>query len=309
MAWLSRAPLFRSHRADNFQIMSDLHLEIGQQYRSFTIPPCAPYLVLAGDIGRLRDYEGLLSFIASHCQLFRHIFLVLGNHEFFGSSRAEGVAAVKKLEHEPLLQDKFTVLYRTRVDISDTITVMGCTLQSFIPPESCAVVESKVSDFKEIKDWSVDDHNAEHLQDLECLEHELRAIQKDDAAGPRPPRRILVVTHHAPSVRGCSAPQHETNAWSSAFATELLDNGYHDLSTLLTSSTWVFGHTQYSAYLEKGGFRLISNQRGYIFPHADTRLISGETKTASAWRQSKGWFGSNKGNQFHCFDVRKTIKI
>jgi hypothetical protein len=167
MTWLSRTRLFRPSRADNFQIMSDLHLEISQQYQGFALPPCAPYLVLAGDIGRLCDFEGLLGFIASQCQLFRHVFLILGNHEFFGASRSEGLAAVKKLEHEPLLQDKSTVLNRTRVDVSDTITVLGCTLQSVIPPESRAVFKSKVNDFKKIKDWSVDDHNAEHLLDLE----------------------------------------------------------------------------------------------------------------------------------------------
>lgn len=38
------------------QIMSDLHLEVGQQYASFTFPTTAPFLMLAGDIGRLIDY-------------------------------------------------------------------------------------------------------------------------------------------------------------------------------------------------------------------------------------------------------------
>lgn len=32
-----------------FQVVSDLHLEINQQYRSFEIPVCAEHLILAGE--------------------------------------------------------------------------------------------------------------------------------------------------------------------------------------------------------------------------------------------------------------------
>ena len=39
------------------QILSDLHLEVGQQYSSYTFPATAPFLLLGGDIGRLIDYE------------------------------------------------------------------------------------------------------------------------------------------------------------------------------------------------------------------------------------------------------------
>lgn len=40
----------------SFQLMSDLHLEVGQQYADFNIPPKAPYLFPAGEISRLKDY-------------------------------------------------------------------------------------------------------------------------------------------------------------------------------------------------------------------------------------------------------------
>lgn len=47
----------------SFQINSDLHLEVGQQHFSFQIPASAPYLVPAGDIGRLIDYDSYLDFL------------------------------------------------------------------------------------------------------------------------------------------------------------------------------------------------------------------------------------------------------
>ena len=37
--------------------MCDLHLEVGQQYLIFDFDVTAPNLILAGDIGRLIDYE------------------------------------------------------------------------------------------------------------------------------------------------------------------------------------------------------------------------------------------------------------
>lgn len=44
----------------SFQINSRLHLEVGQQYSFFKIPASAPYLVLAGDIDPLVDYDSYL---------------------------------------------------------------------------------------------------------------------------------------------------------------------------------------------------------------------------------------------------------
>ncbi|KAI9754208.1 MAG: hypothetical protein M4579_004805 [Chaenotheca gracillima] len=86
--------------------MSDLHLEVGLQYGSFHIPYKAPYLVLAGDIGRLVDYEAYLGFLRRQCGQFVRVFLVLGNHEFFGMSRAEGLqkAILVVTHHAPCVQ-------------------------------------------------------------------------------------------------------------------------------------------------------------------------------------------------------------
>lgn len=47
----------------SFQINSDFHLEVGQQYFSLQVPASAPYLVPAGDIGRLVDYDSYLDFL------------------------------------------------------------------------------------------------------------------------------------------------------------------------------------------------------------------------------------------------------
>ena len=49
--------------------MSDPHLEVGQQSSNFEIVPRATNLILAGDIGRLADYEPFRGFRCSFGQV------------------------------------------------------------------------------------------------------------------------------------------------------------------------------------------------------------------------------------------------
>ncbi|KAM3511886.1 hypothetical protein MY11210_004504 [Beauveria gryllotalpidicola] len=58
------------------QILSDLHLEIGQQYASYTFPVTAPYLLLAGDIGRLVDHDNYLIFLEAQTARYEVVLLV-----------------------------------------------------------------------------------------------------------------------------------------------------------------------------------------------------------------------------------------
>ena len=66
----------------SFQILSDLHLEVGNAYSTIDVPAEAPYLILAGDIGRLVDLADYAKFLERQIDRFDLIFLVLGNHEF-----------------------------------------------------------------------------------------------------------------------------------------------------------------------------------------------------------------------------------
>jgi hypothetical protein len=182
------------------------------------------------------------------------------------------------------------------------VTILGCTLHSHVPPEAREVVRQKVNDFRRIADWTVDDHVAEHARDVAWLRHELLAISGAqcpaaadvavDASTPedrqaklqagrrRAGRRVIVVTHHAPMVRGTSHPQHVGSPWSSAFATPLLDDdndasGGDKARVFSAVDCWIFGHTHYSTDFLVGGTRLVSNQRGYVLPGATTRADDG----------------------------------
>lgn len=111
----------------SLQLMSDLHLEVGQQYATFNFPVAAPFLILAGDIGRLADYDAYLDFLARQTARYGQVVLVLGNHEFYGLDSAKGLSEAKRLESEPRLGGKLSVLQQTRVDLpGSNITLLGC---------------------------------------------------------------------------------------------------------------------------------------------------------------------------------------
>lgn len=235
--------------------MSDLHLEVGQQYPEFDIPPKAPYLVLAGDIGRFQDYAYYLQFLRRQCAIFTKVFLVPGNHEFFGVSRARGLEIAKSLESEPGCDGKLYVLNRTRVDLDHmNITVLGYTLHSRVPPKAQLIVQIKVSDFHQTENWTVNDHNIEHQANVKWLQEEVNKIRIN-----RLRRRILIITHHAPTMKGTSKPSDVGSPLSSAFATDLLP-----ARRFADAQCWVFRHTHFSTEFKRRRMQLVSNQRGYV---------------------------------------------
>ncbi|CAG8930113.1 unnamed protein product [Penicillium salamii] len=246
----------------SFQILSDLHLEVNQQYASFEIPRSSKYLILAGDIGRLQDYDEYLGFLQKQTSKFEMVFLVLGNHEFYNESFESGLEKAKRLEQEPTLNRRLILLNKRRYDVPNTrLSILGCTLWSCIPPEASEIVESKISDFKKIDGWTISKHNAPHESDLCWLQHEMHNIHEENKNVPKTDARsIAVVTHHAPSLHRTSSPQNSQNPWSAAFGTDLLSLRWDNVKL------WIFGHTHYTTEFKENGIRVVSNQRGYVLP-------------------------------------------
>jgi predicted phosphodiesterase len=221
-------------------------------------------LVLAGDIGRLIDYDSYLAFLARQTQGFEKVFLVLGNHEFYGLSFTAGLEQARKMEIEPILNKRMILLHQKRFDVPNSfISILGCTLWSKIRDDARQVVQMRVKDFEKITDWSVVNHNAAHEADISWLRGQIAHIQKAYKSNPKkqPESTVFIVTHHAPSIQETSYPQHVDNPWSSAFATNLL-NG-EDWSNV---KLWVFGHTHFTTEFKKDGIKVVSNQRGYVLP-------------------------------------------
>ncbi|KAG9238554.1 ser/Thr protein phosphatase-like protein superfamily [Amylocarpus encephaloides] len=262
-------PTKESSPSSSLQIISDLHLELDNQYDAFTIPPCAPYLILAGDVGRLTDYQSYLSFIAKQTANFKKVFLVLGNHEFFGMSIEEGFDKARDLEGEEVFQGRLVLLNQGRFDLVDDeapVTILGCTLWSQIPDSAIEAVIGKVKDFTQITNRTTTSHNISHASDLSWLKSEISLIHHSNTqiVNPAMRRRIIVVTHHAPCIEGTSKPEYVANAWTSAFASEILGEGNGNRGVWEDVKCWVFGHTHFSTEFLRGGVKVLANQRGYV---------------------------------------------
>ena len=136
----------------SFQILSDLHLEVNQQYSSYEIPACAEYLILAGDIGRLTDYNDYRNFLQKQTDRFRSVFLLLGNHEFYNETFDTGIEMAKQLEEDPAFDGRLIVLHQKRYDVpGSNVSILGCTLWSKVPQERPKLSSQKWKIFKEFQ--------------------------------------------------------------------------------------------------------------------------------------------------------------
>lgn len=198
------------------------------------------------------------------------------------------------------MHGRLIILERNRFDFAEeNISLLGCTLHSYISPASRGIVQSKVKDFSRILDWTVEDHNVNHEKDLCWLRDEvssIRNIEANDKIGSESAwKKIVVVTHHAPIRKGGSRPEHEDNPWSDAFATELLaPNPTKSANPLLDVDWFVFGHTHFTTFCQRGSTKLISNQRGYILPRQQGCPIDSVKASSAKQRNNKSEASAEK---------------
>jgi predicted phosphodiesterase len=248
----------------SIQIMSDLHLETHPSYDSFQFAQSACYLALLGDIGRVADQQ-LFSFLETQLQQCSIVFFLLGNHEPYHMSFTLAKSKMRAFEakmnklHSRHRNGRFVFLDQTRYDLTDDLTVLGCTLFSLVSPQQEFAVEDRLVDFRDILRWTVDDHNAAHESDRAWLNAQVSRIAEDE-----PHRRVVIFTHHSPSVDPrCTNPKyhHKGSEVSSGFATDLSGDGCW---TNPIVKAWAFGHTHYPCYFtDESGKVVMSNPKGY----------------------------------------------
>lgn len=244
-----------------FQYLSDLHLEVLQSYEKYEIIPRAPNLILAGDIGQLCD-PGLRLFLRSQCRQFERVLYVLGNHELYTISHEQALEICSDLESDAEMDKRLTILYRKRVEVDD-IVILGCTLYSNLDLTRHDDSLMLLSDFTRIKNWSVESHLQAHRADSDWLEEQL--LQESLRQGR--PRKVLVITHFAPTFVNSSNPAKRNEKLDSYFATELLSSPTWQGIDLIKA--WVYGHTHWPCDFELGSVRVLSNARGVVFSHND----------------------------------------
>ena len=220
------------------QVMSDLHLEFhrdeGEEFILGLSPDGVDVLVLAGDIGTVRT--GLGNKLRAFCDIYPQVVFVLGNHEYYGSSREEVLAHIDNLSISNLHW-----LNNTATTISGQRFVGG-TL--WFKDDPFAILHtSDMNDFKEIPkfDQWVHDENAESARFLRA------EVGPDD----------VVVTHYLPSKRSIS-PRFVRKELNRFFMCEM-----DDVLEFEQPKLWFHGHTHDSCDYRVGKTRVVCNPFGY----------------------------------------------
>lgn len=156
----------------------------------------------------------------------------------------------------------FRFLDRTRIDLDATTTLLGCILWSDLSlasPHTYDLITSRLNDFRVIRGLTEESYQEMHLRDRRWLEESVAEI-----ADQEPSRRVIILTHHAPTVSGTSAPHllSSPDALTPAFSTPLESTPCCRRPTV---TTWCFGHTHWSCDFVRKEVRFVSNQMGYRF--------------------------------------------
>jgi len=115
-------------------------------------------------------------------------------------------------------------------------------------------VSRSLNDFYAVSGWTLEKYNDAHAQDVKWLEEQCATIKAQE-----PGRRVVILTHHAPTFHNTSAPEHRGGILNSAFATEMTTSPCWGSPV----KVWAFGHTHFNCDDVLKGVRVVSNQRGY----------------------------------------------
>lgn len=239
------------------QIASDLHLEFSYIILDYTN---ADILVLAGDIhsdiGKLKKY--ILQILKANKNI--QIILVAGNHECYSKTVPETIKKMNRLFNEDknisnrchFLQDDFVIVHG--------IKFLGCTLWCDPPEIYWDKISKKISDFSNIKEYSMNDC-------VMLFKNSVKFIEQN-CSSELP---LIIVTHFSPSFSSINKIYAglELNYY---FASDI-----EDTILFAKPKLWIHGHTHdtFSYYI--GDTKIICNPRGYsneYNKHEENRIFN-----------------------------------
>lgn len=231
------------------QIESDLHLEFRKRdlplHKYLPRKSGAQYLVLAGDICPVKKRQEQFSELIAYCaKTWPTTYLVAGNHEYYGATRQETDDLIRGIVAS---YDNVHFLQRDAVDVTDNITICGCTLWSE------TLEPLPMNDYTQIRtehDSPITHYDTMswHYDDVSWLEETVKTIRDRG-------RRAIVITHHLPSHQ-LIVEKFKNDKYNAGFASHL-DN------LVDQAAVWICGHTHSPQQKTIGGCKVYINPRGY----------------------------------------------
>lgn len=234
-----------------FQYFSDVHIDHypKKSYPDFNIQRCAPYLIIAGDIGDPFEctYERFLETVS---KIFDMVFITSGNHEYYKCKNARFYKKTDWMEYvdnqiRSVVGRFHNVIFLQNTSYTiDNIVIYGSTLWSdILKEEECRVVTS-MNDYTWIPCFSTKMSSQLYNQNILHLTDALSQLQ--------PNQRMIVVTHHLPSF-DMICEKYRNSGFNSAFASDVK---IRDNENIIK---WVAGHTHVRVNRDK----FVVNPIGY----------------------------------------------
>ena len=247
----------------DIQYASDLHINdnSGHSYSS-VLTPCAPVLLIAGDICSAWDpqYSAFLRWCAAHWRL---IVVIAGNHEYFcppgliktiDETDTEIRRIVASLANVVFLQGGQSVQIP-----GTTIRVVGATLWSAVDPAIHDELRTK-GDYTETYTGMPMGVRKTTPMDV-CALHALHKAQLQSALGSFPSHKLILMTHHLPTL-SLVADEYKGTRFGSCYASADDDLFQHDSLAYV-----VCGHSHRSVRMRlpcgNPGLVAVMNARGY----------------------------------------------
>jgi len=215
------------------QYFSDLHTE---EYKSnpkklfrkiqASMKHCAPYLIIAGDIGDpySKIYADVLQYLSKQ---FNHIFIIAGNHEYYGSNTMQMVqdqirVVISSIKNITYLENEIYCIPNS------DICVFGATFWSDIKKEEESDIIHSIADYKFIPKFTPEQSRTLYKTSCEKLKESMEKY---------PSKKFIVVSHHLPSYSLINQKYLSQKSINSAFASEISE------ANSLQIVAWIAGHT------------------------------------------------------------------
>lgn len=234
------------------RLFSDVHLELCKDTARLTrrlladrpAPLPGDVAVLAGDIGA-PDSAAYRVFVAEASRLYRKVFVVAGNHEYYQRDARYSMDEVDARMRSIARSLPNVHFLQRDSHVHDRVRFLGCTLWSRSDP----ALAGSMNDYRMIPGMTPSESNAMHTRDAAWLCEQLDAPPSLDYD------RTVVVTHHLPSYdlvaeryRG-----HHLNCFFASHLDCLLD----------VADVWCCGHSHRSVTATLRSCRCYLNPVGY----------------------------------------------
>ena len=260
--------------------ISDVHSEFhkgGKAVQHLGRSNC-DVLVLAGDIGNPFSHDGSYrKFLEACTGTAKHTLVMAGNHEYYQGNRYSmsqtkmkmtsvcGSINSSNLVGKVHFIDNDAFVYQVP-ESGHKIRFICSTLWSDISKEHEFDVYKSIRDYELIMGFTPSLSRKLYRDSCEFINERLM-----DAEWQGHDRTNIVVTHHAPSTTGVSAPCYLGSPLTSAFATDFKYFG--GKAQAHPPYAWIFGHTHFNVarWDTQLGTILLSNQVGY--PGEDCGMV------------------------------------